>query len=92
MKVFRAMCEKEYELTLASGKPDFSKSRFKWFSPHLDFILKRVRDGSFNNSRHCNDRYVKVLEFEIPFESNNIEIQIDRRRNMSIKLIGEVYV
>lgn len=93
MIVFRAMCDEEYELTIKHGQADFSKKRFKWFSPNIDFITDRVRDGQFNNSKFCKDRYNRVVEFYIDDKyidkmdhiSTN-EIQVDRRRNIPIKL------
>lgn len=92
MIIYRAMCTEEFSRTVASGKPDFSKSRFKWFSPSLEFIKTRVRDGKFNNSRHCPDRYVKLLAFEYQGTNLPIEVQVDRRKNLMIKLLGEIHV
>ncbi len=79
---------------MTSRRPDFLR-RFKWFSDDLEFIKSRVQDGSFNNSKHKTDRYVRIFEFEIDdfskadFISNN-EIQLDRRKNPKITLIREV--
>jgi hypothetical protein len=87
------MCEEEYQNTLKYGVADFSKQRFKWFSPHLYWIQLRVRDGSFNNSRHCPDRYKYLLQFEVDeslVEVKRYEVQVDRRKNLKIKLIKEI--
>jgi len=83
------MCEQEYQATILNGKADFSKSRFKWFSPSLEFIKSRVRDGRFNNSAYCPNRYKRILKFEIPFDYAQKELQIDRRKNITIKYISE---
>ena len=91
MIVFRAMCNEEYERTIKLGCADFSKKRFKWFSNNINFILDRVGDGQFNNSKFCPDRYTRIVEFSIDDKyvskldhiSKN-EIQVDRRRNIPI--------
>lgn len=93
MIVFRAMCDAEYKNTIKSGEADFSKKRFKWFSQNINFITDRVKDGKFNNSKFCKGRYDRIVEFfiddkyihKLDYISNN-EIQVDRRRNIPIKL------
>lgn len=92
MIIYRAMCEEEYLNTIKYKKPDFSLKRFKWFSPSLEFIITRVKDGSFNNSRHCKNRYKYIMSFEIYqlLMTNYNEIQVDRRSNIKIDLINEV--
>lgn len=82
------MCKEEFERTIQSKRPDFTKSRFKWFSPSLDFIKTRVRDEQFNNSRHCPDRYVHLCKFEIDGNFIQTEVQIDRRKNQKITYLG----
>jgi len=92
MIIYRAMCEEEYLNTIKYNKPDFSLKRFKWFSPSLEFIISRVKDGSFNNSRFCRDRYKYLMAFEIngyDFLKDKKEIQIDRRNNIKIDFIRE---
>lgn len=93
MILYRAMCEEEYKQTLKLRKPDFSLKRFKYFSPSYDFILSRVKDGSFNNSRFVKDRYKYLMAFNIEghdYLKENKEVQIDRRQNLKIDLLYEV--
>lgn len=89
MIIYRAMSDEELALTLKYKKPDFSKSRFKWFSANLDFIKNRVKDGLFNNSRFCQDRYKNLVKFEVDEKliDNRLEIQVDRRKNVRISFI-----
>lgn len=93
MKVYRAMCEAEFYATMKSGKPTF-KRKVKWFSPSLEFILSRVRDGKFNNSKWCPWRYEYVIEFEAEVEKadwyKGEEIQFNVRRGAKIEVIGRV--
>lgn len=90
MKIYRAMGTDELNKTIHLGRPDFLK-RFKWFSPNLQWIHTRVRDGKFNNSKFKQDRYEHICEFE--WDGNNMdfistnEIQFDRRKNPTIKLV-----
>lgn len=91
--VYRAMCKEEYEETVKSKNAVFYK-RFKWFSENLEFIMNRVRDGKFNNSTHDKERYDFILKFEADLSKaqqlNDNEIQFDRRRNPTIRLVGQV--
>ena len=67
MKVCCAMCQEEFYATMKYGCASF-KRKTKWFSPSLEFILQHVRDGKFNNSKHCPWRYEYVVEFEAEIE------------------------
>ncbi len=93
MKIYRAMCEDEYIKTIKAKAPHF-RNRYKWFSTNLDFIFNRVLDGNFNNSKYKQNRYNYILEFEWDGKSsdwiNANEIQFDRRKNPTIKLIREI--
>lgn len=60
-KLYRAMCQEEYEQTIRCGGPAW-KSKNKWFGP-LEFVESRVRDGRFNNSHLTNGRYDRIVEF-----------------------------
>ena len=62
MIIYRAMSKEEKDRTILFNRPDFKK-RFKWFSQNLTFLLERVRDGKFNNSKHIPGRYAHVLMF-----------------------------
>jgi len=96
MIIYRAMCREEFARTLKFGKADFSLRRFKWFATDLDFIMNRVLDKTFNNSRHVPDRYVHIVQFEADVSKadwiRNHEIQFDVRRNAKILMIQEIFV
>lgn len=89
MMIYRAMCEEEFIKTMKYKVPNFKK-RFKWFSTNIDFIVNRVKDGKFNNSKFEQSRYTHVIEFEWDGKNadwlNSNEIQFDRRKNPNIKL------
>lgn len=89
--LFRAMNKEEFDATLKNKKPTFI-SRFKWFSPNIDFILKRVKGSDFNNSRIEKERYNFILKFVIDKKDlkhfkllNKNEYMLDRR---NIQLIN----
>jgi hypothetical protein len=89
MIMYRAMCLKEYENS--KDRLDFTK-RFKWFSPNIDFILKRVTDGNFNNSNLVDGRYDIICKFKIVSGSENFvrlnvnEYMLDRRKSNNVKI------
>lgn len=96
MIIYRAMCSEEFARTVKFGKADFSLRRFKWFSTNTDFILNRVLDKRFNNSRDVPSRYVHIVQFEADVSKadwiRNSEIQFDVRRNAKISMIQEIFV
>lgn len=63
MILYRAMCLREKEKTLHLGTLQYDRNREKCFSPSIDWINSRVRDGKFNNSQSKLDRYAHVLSF-----------------------------
>lgn len=83
MKFYRAMSEEEFKSSMKFIR------RFKWITPNLPFILNRVKDGKFNNSHICKDRYTIVVSFEIRDidlsklrKLNHNEYMMDRRKNV----------
>lgn len=90
------MSEVEFVETMQSGKADFSTKRFKWFSPDLEFIRTRVRDGKFNNSKFVPSRYTHIISFEAEVTKADwhigSEIQFDRRRNPKIVVLSQIIV
>ena len=96
MIIYRAMCAEEFVKTCKTGKADFSRRRFKWFSTNLEFIMNRVLDTQFNNSRHVPSRYVHVVQFEADISKSdwikNSEVQFDVRKNAKILMIKEIVV
>lgn len=73
------------------------RSRFKWFTDNVDF-LKRVGDGSFNNSTHLPNRYVVLCEYEGDLNAfsrvSDNELMLDRRKQpmAKLKLISKTYL
>lgn len=63
MILYRAMCLREKEKTLHFGTLQYDRNREKCFSPSIDWINSRVKDGSFNNSQFKFGRYSYVLSF-----------------------------
>lgn len=94
MIVYRAMSESEFNETMKSGKADFNIKRFKWFSPSLEFIQSRVRDGKFNNSKFAVSRYTHIIAFDADVTKADWhignEIQFDRRKNPKISVIQQI--
>lgn len=87
------MCKEERNSTVTLGRPDF-RTRFKWFSPNLEWIKSRVLSGQFNNSQYNPLKYEHILVFEWSgtngdWEQTN-EIQFDRRKNPNIKFVEEL--
>lgn len=87
------MSLEELDRTIRLGTADFSEKRFKYFSPSIDFIKKRVQDGSFNNSKFKSGRYTHLVSFWIKEEDlsrcrvSRNEIEVDRRKNVKISFI-----
>lgn len=83
------MCKEEFQNTTDNR---FSwNSRFKWFSSDKDFIVNRVKDGKFNNSRFIADRYSILVEIGVEDfahfnQLNRQELMLDRRRANQIKI------
>lgn len=91
--IYRAMSSEEARDTLTSKQAAFVK-RFKWFSPDLNWIKSRVKDGKFNNSKFKQDRYDVILAFTLPKENfdkyfmqinNSKEYMLDLRKSNSVK-------
>jgi hypothetical protein len=59
--LYRAMCKEELDDMFKNNKLSFKK-RFKWFGT-LEFVIFRVKDGKFNNSRLVEDRYKYLVKF-----------------------------
>ena len=83
--LYRAMCIAEAMKTIADNRPHFV-SRYKWFSPCLDFVRDRVQDGEFNNSKFKKGRYTELLGFTFSSDSlscftieSEREYRLDRR-------------
>lgn len=88
------MCDKEFKETISFQNFRWN-SRFKWFTPNLDY-QERVRDGSFNNSKFEGGRYEHLVKIEIRDSDAKFfskigkrELMLDRRKanNVIIKSI-----
>ncbi len=62
MKLYRAMSEQKFN-NVENDRTFAWKSKFKWFSPNKEVVLNRVRDGNFNNSNFCRNRYTHLVEY-----------------------------
>ena len=70
LTVFCAMCPEEYQKTIATNKFSW-KTRHKFFSENLDFIINRVRDGKFSHSAFKTDKYKHLVKFVVKVHGNN---------------------
>ncbi len=70
LTLFRAMCQEEYQKTIATNKFAW-KTRHKFFSENLDFIINRVRDGKFAHSAFKTDKYKHLVKFVVKLYGNN---------------------
>lgn len=93
VKLYRAMCGEEFRDTLRHNKLSWN-SKFKWFGTE-DFVIDRVRDGKFNNSKFVADRYANLVEFEFSEESlihfskcGNREFMLNVRKAPLVKIIS----
>lgn len=88
MILFRALCQEEFQ-DMSNNTLSWN-SRFKWFSPDINFIQNRVRDGQFNNSNFCQNRYSILVEFDVenvePFKKSKFEWMLDRRSANQVKI------
>lgn len=89
MTLYRAMCQEEADATLAAGSQQFVR-RWKWFSPDLSFVVGRVQDGRFNNSRFVPGRYTVLLAFDLSAGEEEFVIckrewALNRRRSHLVK-------
>lgn len=99
MTIYRAMSDEEKVDTLKYNNLRFIK-RFKFFSPSLSFVLYRVMDGKFNNSKFKNN-YNNLLAFELLEKDKkffdkvgNRELMLDRRKSHLFRFqnIREVFM
>ena len=91
MKFYRACCKEEYENSKSSLH---YIRRYKWISNNKDFILERVCDGEFNNSKFKDSKYTHMLEIHIEDLSklrklNSNEYMMDRRNNVKVNILNK---
>ena len=91
MKFYRACCKEEFD---KSNNSLHYIRRYKWMSDNEDFILNRVCDGEFNNSKFKDDNYTHMLEIQIEDLSklrklNNNEYMMDRRNNVKVDILNK---
>ena len=63
MILYRAMCDEERS-KINVNYPLSWNSKNKWFGTK-EFVLSRVRDGSFGHSKFVADKYLHVVEYEV---------------------------
>ena len=96
MILYRAMCDEEYE-NISNRTPLSWNSKNKWFGTK-EFVLNRVRDGSFNNSKFVSDRYKHIVQYEVESGHEHLincgknEYMLNVRKSplVRIKLIGKI--
>lgn len=93
MFIYRAMCDREYN-SVCEKYPLSWNSKCKWFSDDLNFILERVRDGKFNNSKFKDNAYRNIVKYRVRNPSvlvrvSNNELMLRRK---SQPLVGIEFV
>jgi hypothetical protein len=63
MILYRAMCKDELDKTLNSSSLSWHRNKEKCFSLSTNFIINRVQDGNFNNSKFKPERYEYLVKF-----------------------------
>ncbi len=91
--IYRAKCDTEYN-SVCEKYPLSWNSKCKWFSDDLNFILERVRDGKFNNSKFKDNAYRNIVKYYVSNPSvlvrvSNNELMLRRK---SQPLVGIEFV
>lgn len=64
MILYRAMCTEELK-GVSNDSPFFWHSKTKFFSPSIDFINNRVKDGKFGNSKFKPNKYDYIVKYKL---------------------------
>lgn len=64
MILYRAMCKDEFK-KVDILNPFNWNSKTKFFSPSIDFIYNRVKDGKFNNSKFKSNKYDFIVKYTL---------------------------
>ena len=93
MFIYRAMCDREYN-SVCERYPLSWNSRCKWFSDDLNFILDRVRDGKFNNSKFKDNAYCNIVKYHVRNPSVFVRVSDNELmlRRKSQPLVGIEFV
>ena len=93
MFIYRAMCDREYD-SVCEKYPLSWSSKYKWFSDDLNFILERVRDGKFNNSKFKDNAYRNIVKYHVRNPSVLIRVSDNELmlRRKSQPLVGIEFV
>ena len=93
MFIYRAMCDTEYN-SVCEKYPLSWNSKCKWFSDDLNFILERVRDGKFNNSKFKDNAYRNIVKYRVKNPSILIRVSDNELmlRRKSQPLVGIEFV
>ena len=93
MFIYRAMCDTEYN-SVCEKYPLSWNNKCKWFSDDLNFILERVRDGKFNNSKFKGNAYRNIVKYRV--KNPNVLIRVSDNelmlRRKSQPLVGIEFV
>ena len=90
------MCNTEYN-SVCEKYPLSWNNKCKRFSDDLNFILERVRDGKFNNSKFKDNAYRKIVKYRVKNPSilirvSNSELMLRRKSQplVGIEFVGIV--
>lgn len=96
MKLYRMMSKKEFD-TLSSTSPFSWKGKCKWFTDNKDFILSRVTDGKFNNSKFKKDRYTHLVEYIVEDDkgftrvsTNEVLLQVKDEPKVKVLCVNKI--
>ena len=70
-KLYRFMCKEEFDNTSVDNCFSWN-SKAKFFTDDFSFLIKRVKDGKFNNSKFKPEKYVHLVVYEIVDTHNKL--------------------
>ena len=96
MKLYRMMSKKEFD-SVSSTSPFSWRSKCKWFTDNKDFILSRVTDGKFNNSKFKKDRYTHLVEYTVEdigvlvrVSNNELMLRIKDEPKLKVSCVNKI--
>jgi len=76
MLIYRMCCQEEFEDII--NKPSL-RSRFQFYATNIEWLIERVCDGNFNNSKFKPSKYAHLVVFEI----SNIDLKHFRKQGIN---------
>ncbi|MHA1541215.1 MAG: hypothetical protein ACTSUM_04090 [Alphaproteobacteria bacterium] len=91
MRIFRMCCKSEFE---KHSNTPYACSRFIFFSNNYEFILNRVLDGKFSNSKFKPEKHAHLIIYNVDSfqhfrKQGKNELILDRRDIPLIKFVRE---